>query len=92
MPDDIQTCHDLARSRVGESMWNMMSTREQAIAIYAELRRFDLSRAADPEAAERSPQGLPECERLAKQTETPSAREMLLYVAARWRAMAEADE
>ena len=33
-----------------------------------------------------------ECERLAKQTETPSARETLLYVAGRWRALADEDE
>ena len=52
LPDDFQIAARRARERVGEPIWTTMSSHEQTIAIYEELRALDLERVAREAARE----------------------------------------
>jgi hypothetical protein len=44
--DDVRIAAERARQKVGESLWKVLSTREQTDAIYRELRIVDAERIA----------------------------------------------
>lgn len=46
MSDDFQLAVERARKRIGESLWNTLSSRAQTIEIYRELRALDAERVA----------------------------------------------
>jgi hypothetical protein len=44
MSDDFQIAYERARRRIGEEAWDVLTTHEQATAIYEELRALDIER------------------------------------------------
>jgi hypothetical protein len=46
MPDDFQIAAERARQRMGQRIWDTMSTHERATVIYRELGALDAERAA----------------------------------------------
>ena len=46
MSEDVQIAVERARTRIGESLWNVMTSHEQTIEIYRELRALDAERVA----------------------------------------------
>jgi hypothetical protein len=50
MPDDFRIAVERARKRIGEHVWDALSSHEQTIEIYRELRALDAERVAEREA------------------------------------------
>ena len=46
MSDDFQIAVERARKRIGERLWDTMSSHAQTIEIYLELRALDTERVA----------------------------------------------
>ena len=44
MPDNFQVASDRARERTGEILWTKSSARDQANAIYDQIRAMDTER------------------------------------------------
>ena len=46
MPDDFHIAVERAQTLFGKSFWGLLSTHEQAAAIYREIRALDAERVA----------------------------------------------